>query len=73
MPGFQQVKEKILNVHNHLKYIKYIAWDVVIQNDGFVLLEGNANTDMAGIQPFGPFLSDPRVRRFYQYHGVIKR
>lgn len=73
VPGFQQVKEKILNVHNHLKYIKYIAWDVVIQNDGFVLLEGNANTDMAGIQPFGPFLSDPRVRRFYQYHGVIKR
>lgn len=73
VPGFQEVKRQILDLHNHVKYIKYIAWDVVIQNDGFVLLEGNANTDMAGIQPFSPFLANPRVRRFYQYHGVIKR
>lgn len=74
VPGFNEVKEKILAVHNKIKYIKYIAWDVVIQNDGdFVLLEGNANTDMAGIQPFEPFLTNPRVRRFYQYHKVINR
>lgn len=73
VPNFSEVKEKILELHNSIKYIKYMAWDVVIQNDGFVLLEGNANTDMAGIQPFRPFLANPKVRNFYQHHGVIKR
>lgn len=73
IPNFQEAKKQMLEIHNSMKYIKYIAWDVVMQDDGFVLLEGNANTDMAGIQPFEPFLLNPRVRRFYQYHGVINR
>lgn len=73
VPNFSDVKRKILDLHNGINYIKYIAWDVVIQNDGFVLLEGNANTDMAGIQPFGPFLANPAVRNFYRHHRVIRR
>ncbi|MBQ2662295.1 MAG: hypothetical protein IJF80_06570 [Clostridia bacterium] len=71
---FDEIKAKILSVHNKVKYIKYIAWDVVVQENGeFILLEGNANTDMAGVQPFEPILANPRARRFYQYHNVVKR
>jgi len=74
IPNFEKVRDEILAVHDRLNYINYIAWDVVFQEDGsFILLEGNANTDMAGVQPFGPFLVNPKVRRFYQYHNVIKR
>lgn len=71
IPRFEEIRDKILETHNSIKYIKYITWDVVIQDDGFVLLECNANTDMAGIQPFGPFLANSKVRKFYKYHNVI--
>ena len=69
---FHKVAKDILNVHNKISYIKYIAWDVVLQDDGYIVLEGNANTDMAGIQPFEPILLNERVRRFYQYHKVVR-
>lgn len=71
--NFHEVVNSILKIHCQISYIKYIAWDVVVQENGYILLEGNANTDMAGIQPFSPLLLNKRVRRFYQYYKVIKQ
>lgn len=69
--GFENIVKDVLAKHTMVSYVKYIAWDIVVQDDGYILLEGNSNTDMAGIQPFGPFLLDKRVRYFYKYHHVI--
>lgn len=69
--GFTEVCNSILQCHASINYIPYIAWDVVIQDNGYILLEGNANTDMAGIQPFEPLLLNERAKDFYRYHGVV--
>jgi hypothetical protein len=73
IPNWHIIKEQMLAVAYQLSFLKYVAWDIAIQDDGFTILEGNANTDITGFQPFKPLLSDIRIRSFYIYHKVIRR
>ncbi len=66
IPHFEAVAETVLRMCYELNYIPYIAWDIVITQDSFKVLELNSNTDMYGYQLFEPLLSDPRLLRFYQ-------
>lgn len=34
-------------------------------------LEGNTNSDVKIIQVHGELLKDPKIKRFYQHHGVV--
>jgi hypothetical protein len=35
------------------------------------MIEANASTDVDLIQIHAPMLEEPRVRRFFEFHGVI--
>ena len=48
-----------------------IAWDLVVTRDGCSVLEGNGPPDVFVWEVHTPLLADPRVRRFYEDHGVI--
>lgn len=52
-------------------YLLRLGWDVVLTDDedGFPVLEVNAHAAMRTLQVHRPLLRDPRVRRFYEYHG----
>ena len=50
----------------------YVGSDVVMTDKGFAVIEGNNNTDVEIQAPFGfGLLTQPRVRRFYEYHKII--
>jgi hypothetical protein len=51
--------------------LRYVGWDILIANEGFYVLEGNADTDIDLLQVHTPLLSIPEARAFYQRHGVI--
>lgn len=71
IPEWESVKNCILNVANKFPYIKYIGWDVVLTNDGIMVIEGNNCSDVNLLQIHRPLLNDEKVKAFYQYHGII--
>lgn len=72
IPDWEKIKEQIIELAERVKYIRYIAWDLALQEDGFIVIEGNANSELHGFQMHKPLLLDERVRKFYQYYGVVK-
>jgi hypothetical protein len=54
-----------------LPYIPYIGWDIIVQEEGFKIIEGNNHPGLDTLQAHRPLLKDPRVRKFYKAHGVI--
>ena len=49
-----------------------IGWDLVVTDNGCCFLEGNSPPGPFVWQVHGPLLADPRVRRFYEAHGVVR-
>jgi hypothetical protein len=70
LPHWDRVVSGLMDLCREMSYIPYVGWDVVITEDAFAVLEGN-NYPELGHQVFFPLLIDPRVRRFYEAHGVI--
>ena len=50
-----------------------VGWDLVVTRDGCCVLEGNSPPQVAVWQVHRPLLPDPRVRRFYEAYGVLRR
>ncbi|MBD3366975.1 MAG: hypothetical protein GF405_02225, partial [Candidatus Eisenbacteria bacterium] len=72
LPHWDRVTARLLDLCREMAYIPYVGWDIVITEDGFAVLEGNNYPDL-GHQAFFPLLIDPRVRRFYEHYGVVRR
>jgi len=66
IPRFASVASTVIRMCYELNYVPYIAWDIVVTDDSFKVLELNSNTDMYGYQLFEPLLSDSRLLAFYR-------
>lgn len=71
IPGWEDIKSKILKAAAKISYLKYIGWDIVVTKDGFVVLEGNNGPDIKLHQVHIPLLKNPETREFFQYYGVV--
>lgn len=72
IPEWNKIKETLLDVANKFPYIKYVGWDVVLTEQGVMVIEGNNCSDVNLLQVHRPLLKDHKVRDFYKYHGIIK-
>lgn len=72
IPRWDEVKATLKRVVDAYPFLRYVGWDVLITPDGVCLIEGNHNINL-GLQVHGPLLRDPRVRQFYEAHGVLSR
>lgn len=66
---WQEVKDLVLGVAQAVPYAPYVGWDVLVCDDGPMLIEGNSNPSLHTQKHF-PFLLDDRVRAFVEHHGV---
>lgn len=66
-----EIIDYVLYLSSYYFYLPYIGWDVVPMEDGFFILEGNTNSDVNLLQIHGGLLKNPKIKIFYQYHGVI--
>ena len=69
VPRWDEVKATVTKLIETFRFLKYVGWDVVVTEDGVVIIEGNHNINL-GLQVHGPLLQNPRVRRFYEYHKI---
>lgn len=72
IPGWVTVTEGVLAAATRLFFAPLIGWDVVVCEEGFSVLEINGKPGVWALQSHQPLLADPRVRRFYREHGVIR-
>lgn len=72
IPNWEQVKNKVLEVANFEKNLKYVGWDVVVTDSGPKIIEGNNYSDVNILQIHQPLLKNKRVREFYKYYGIVK-
>lgn len=72
VPHWREVCAGLLSVVSAFPYLTYVGWDVVVTDDGFMVIEGNSNTDVEIQTPFHRgLLAQPRVRRFYEHYKIV--
>lgn len=71
IPHWRTMVDELLRISRALPRLRYVGWDVLIGDEGFYLIEGNSYPELGVHQVHKPLLSDPRVRAFYQRHGVV--
>ncbi|ELZ09998.1 sugar-transfer associated ATP-grasp domain-containing protein [Natrialba aegyptia] len=72
VPGWQQIRDSVLEMASTASFLPYIGWDVIVTDDdgSFSVIEANSYPGLKSIQVHGPLLADDRVRRFYERHDV---
>jgi hypothetical protein len=65
VPHWEMVKAKILQICAYVPQLCYLAFDLVITEDGFKILEINSHQSPK-VQLHQPFLKDPSCRHFFQ-------
>ena len=71
IPGWESIADEVVRMASGVPQLRYIGWDVLPTDDGFRVLEVNSAPDVLSPQIHYRFLRDPRVRRFYEHHGVL--
>lgn len=69
VPGWHEVVDRLLAFTRRHPYFSYVGWDVVKTETGMSILEANYGAGLQ-IQVVRPFLTDPRVRRYVEAHGI---
>ncbi|MCL7418435.1 MAG: hypothetical protein M8354_11440 [Halalkalicoccus sp.] len=71
IPGWEAVREGLLEVADSVPYLPYVGWDLVVTGTGeFEIIEANNYPGVKSLQVHGPLCADERVERFYREHGV---
>lgn len=71
IPGWSKICRDLIAVHGKMPYIPFIAWDVAVTPDDFVILETNASCGVDLMQRFGS-LRGTKLWDFYRYYGIVR-
>jgi len=71
IPHWDKITNSLLNIVKEFPYVPFIAWDVVVTEAGFSIIEGNASSSLDLFQVFGS-IKDTELGEFYRYYGYMK-
>ncbi len=71
IPGWEDVKKEILDATKRLPFMDFIAWDLLITEDGVCVIEANSSSGVNIIQLFGG-QRNGELGDFFRHYGVIK-
>ena len=72
IPFWEDIKSQLLITLDRHPYFDYVGWDLLIDNEGFYIIEGNHNPGIALPQVVSPMLDNPKIARFLRHSGIIK-
>ena len=73
VPHWGATVATVLRAAERASFLEYVGWDIIIGDDGPVILEANINSGMNVLQVHKPLLEDPRVRAYMQQRQVLAR
>lgn len=71
VPGWQQLQADILALADRFPYLSFVAWDILVTDEGFCVIEANTSSGVNIIQLWGG-QRNGRLGDFFRAHGVIK-
>ncbi len=71
VPGWQDIKQRIIEMARRMPYLKYVGWDIILSVDELFILEGNVSPGISMVQTFRPMIDFPKAWEFFKYHKYI--
>jgi hypothetical protein len=71
IPFWTKMTETLLSAMAQLPGFIYVGWDVIIQDQNILILEGNSYPGVQVLQLHKPLLTDKRIARVFAEYGVI--
>jgi len=72
VPGWVELKQNLTEAAGKLPWIPQIAWDILVTDTGFKVIEVNGSPGFPVHQVHRPLLADSRSRDFFRTHNVIR-
>lgn len=71
IPNWKEIKEEMLELANKFPYLKFVAWDILLTNNGICIIEANTSSGVNIIQLWGG-QRNKELGNFYREHKIIK-
>lgn len=71
IPNWQGIKEEVLSVCQKIPYMDFIAWDLLVTEDGICVIEANTSSGVNIIQLWGG-QKRGELGDFFRHYNVIK-
>lgn len=71
IPNWEAVKREMLELANRFPFMNFMAWDLLLTEEGICIIEANTSSGVNIIQLWGGQRKGP-LGDFYRYHGIIK-
>ena len=70
VPRWEEIKKQLVTLSDKLPYFEYIAYDVVLKDDGIALIEANMKSSIGHIQVHGG-VRNALLGQKYREHGYL--
>jgi len=71
VPDWSAIKTEMLDLTNRFPYMNFMAWDILLTDEGVCIIEANTSSGVNIIQLWGGQRNGP-LGDFYRHHGIIK-
>ncbi len=72
VPNWDNIKNEMLSLANKFPYLYFIAWDILLTDDGLCIIEANTSSGVNILQLWGGERKNG-LGDFYRAHKVIKK
>lgn len=71
IPRWQELQRRMVAVSGKFPYLSFIAWDILVTDEGFSVIEANTSSGVNIIQLWGG-QKNGELGDFYRAHGIIR-
>ena len=68
IPRWQEVRHSVLALHESIKFIKFVGWDIAVTENDYRIIEANYASDVDGLQMHRPLLVDEANKQFFSQY-----
>lgn len=71
IPNWNSIVRQVVDLTNKLPYLNFVAWDILLTDDGFTVIEGNASSGN-GMFQMQSGKRKSKIGDIYRSYGIIK-
>lgn len=72
IPNWLYLKQHLLRIVKYVRFCPYIGWDIVITDEGFMVIEANDCPDIHIVQIHSSLIANEKAKLFFRKHKIIK-
>ncbi len=71
IPDWKELVNQMVDLTNKIPYLYFVAWDILLTDDGYYIIEGNASSGVGIFQTSGG-IRDSKFGDIFRDYGIIK-